>query len=171
MELFEAIYGRRSIRRYKPDPVPDEAIQKILAAGFAAPSACNTRPWHFIVVTDRALLDAVPTVHKFAGMLKGARAGIVCCGDTKLEARSESMSQNVAAAIQNMLLAVHSLGLGAVWLGIAPVQDRVEGFRRIFGIPGDVTPIGMISIGYPAEEKPAYTPELMEGRVHRDRWG
>jgi nitroreductase len=171
MELFDALYGRRSIRRYKPDPVPEDVMGRILSAGFAAPTAHNSRPWHFIVVTDRALLDLVPAVHKYSSMLKGAPAGIVCCGDTKLEDRAETMSQNVAAAIQNMLLAAHGLGLGAVWLGIAPVQDRTEGIRRIFGIPGDITPVGMISLGYPAEEKPAYSAELMEGRVHRDRWG
>ena len=112
----------------------------------------------------------MPTYHPYASMLKEAPVGIVCCGDTKAENRIGYIAQDVAAAIENMLLTIHDLGLGGVWLGIYPREERVEGVRRTFKIPEDVIPIGIIAMGYPAEEKPPHTPLLMEGRVHTDTW-
>jgi nitroreductase len=170
MELQTAIFGRRSIRKFTSQPISEKQIETILAAGFAAPSASNKQPWHFIVVTNKALLNEVPTYHPYASMLKEAPLGIVCCGDTKAENRTGYIAQDVAAAIENMLLTIHDLGLGGVWLGVYPREERVEGVRRTFKIPEDVIPIGIIAAGYPAEEKTPHTPQLMEGRVHTDTW-
>ncbi|GAB4371912.1 MAG: nitroreductase family protein [Spirochaetales bacterium] len=170
MELENVIFGRRSIRRFTARPVPEEWIEKILAAGFAAPSASNKQPWEFIVVTERVLLDEVPTYHQYAAMLGEAPVGIVCCGNTKFENRIDYLQQDVAAAIQNMLLTIHDLGLGGVWLGVYPVQERVAGVRKTFQIPSDVVPVGIIALGFPAENKPPHTFTIPEGRVHRNKY-
>ncbi|MFQ3621363.1 MAG: nitroreductase family protein [Spirochaetales bacterium] len=171
MELEKAILGRRSIRHFEPKSVPEDEIEKILASGFAAPSASNKQPWEFIVVTDRALLDRVPTYHQYAAMLKEAPCAIVCCGNVTLENRVDYLEQDVAAAIQNMLLTIHDLGLGGVWLGIFPMQERVEATRKLFHIPDEVIPVGIIALGYPAEQKPPHEPKLPANRVFHNFYG
>ena len=170
MELENVIFGRRSIRRFTARPIPEESIEKILASGFAAPSASNKEPWEFIVVTERSLLDEVPSYHQYAAMLREAPVGIVCCGNTKYENRIDYLQQDVAAAIQNMLLTIHDLGLGGVWLGVYPVKERVAGVRKTFSIPEEVIPVGIIALGFPAENKSPHTPTLLEGRVHKNRY-
>ncbi|MCX7787841.1 MAG: nitroreductase family protein [Spirochaetes bacterium] len=170
MELQNVIFGRRSIRRFMAKPVSEEWIEKILASGFSAPSASNKQPWEFIVVTERSLLDEVPNYHQYAAMLREAPVGIVCCGNTKFENRIDYLQQDVAAAIQNMLLTIHDLGLGGVWLGVYPVKERVEGVRKTFSIPEEVIPVGIIALGFPAENKPPHTPTLLPGRVHRNKY-
>lgn len=123
------------------------------------------------MVTERSLLDEVPTYHSYAAMLREAPVGVVCCGNTKYENRIDYLQQDVAAAIQNMLLTIHDLGLGGVWLGVYPMKERVEGVRKTFGIPEEVIPVGIIALGFPGENKPPYTHRLLAGRVHKDRYG
>ena len=165
-ELIQAIFTRRSIRRYSADPVGEEDVKTLLEAAMAAPSAGNSQPWHFIVVTDRQTLDALAEVHTYGKMLFEAPLCIAVCGDPSL---SRHWVQDCSAATENLLLAVAALGLGAVWLGVHPDADRSAAVRELLGIPESMAPLNLISIGHPAEEKEPRT-QYDEARVHRELW-
>ena len=167
METLKAILTRRSIRKYTGEPVSEEMIRKMLEAGMAAPSANNQQPWQFVVITDRKLLNAVPKFHEYAQMLKGAPCAILVCGEDP--DKHLYWQQDCAAAVQNILLAAHGLGLGAVWLGIYPREPRVKEMEKLLNLPGTVVPMALISIGHPAEDKPPAN-RFTEERTHRNQW-
>ena len=169
MDALEAIRTRRSIRKYDDKPVPDEVVQELLAAAMSAPSACNTQPWHFVVITDRGLLAEVPKVNPHAGMARAAPLAILVCGDVTLKQVPGYWVVDCAAAVQNLLLAAHALGLGAVWTGVYPRQERMDGFARLVNLPEHVAAHSLIVLGYPAETLPREDRYQAE-RVHRDRW-
>jgi nitroreductase len=169
MELLEAIHTRRSIRQYRPEPVSEETLRTILAAAMMAPSAGNVQPWQFIVVTDPAKLALVKDVHPYVAMAPQAPLGILVCGDLRLEKYPGFWVQDCSAAMQNLLLAAHDQGLGAVWTGIHPLEERVVRFREIFELPEPVVPLGFAVIGWPRKpgrRKDRYRP----ARIHRNRW-
>jgi nitroreductase len=169
MDVFEAILTRRSIRQYTDAPVADEIVQKMLRAAMYAPSAVNTQPWEFVVITDRAILDEIPNRHPFARMAAQAPLAILVCGDIEREMGRGYWVQDCSAATQNLLLAAHGLGLGAVWCGIHPRQDRIAAFREFFNLPEHIAPLGLIVIGYPAEQR--QTDERFQpDKVHYNRW-
>ena len=165
------LFARRSIRRYTEQPVEEEKVQVLLQAAMAAPSAANYRPWHFVVVTDATTRAALAQANQFVRMLAEAPLCIVPCGELALSHPRwpEFWVQDLSAATENLLLAATALGMGAVWCGCFPKPDRIGGVRRILDIPEGVVPLGLIAVGYPAEEKEPrtqYDPE----RVHRGRW-
>jgi nitroreductase len=121
------------------------------------------------LVTDRALLDRIPEIHPYAGMSREAAAGILVCGDSGLEKYPGNWVADCAAATQNLLLAVHALGLGGVWTGVYPGEERCQAFRDFFGLPQHVTPLAFVPIGYPAETK-THENRFKADRVHRNRW-
>ena len=169
MEVLEAILTRRSIRQYQTTSVPEELVQKLLAAAMSAPSARNSQPWRFVVIDDHQLLDQVPAINPYAEMARRAPLAILICADPSLEKSPGYWMLDCAAAAQNMLLAAHGLGLGAVWCGVYPRQPRIEGFRRLLGVPEEIVPHSLIVLGYPAEDHPRedrYRPE----RVQRNGW-
>lgn len=170
MDTIKAIMTRRSIRRFKDRPVGEKKITALLQAAMQAPSARNNQPWHFVVITERGLLSAIPEFHPNARMLLQAPLAIMICGDVQIEESIEYINTDCSAATQNLLLAAHNVGLGAVWLGIYPRERRVEEIRRLLGIPRTVTPIALVALGYAAEGK---EPErrFQPDRVHRNRWG
>jgi len=169
MELFEGILTRRSIRRYTNEKVSDDVVKKLLEAGMAAPSAGNQQPWHFVVMDERQILDEIPKIHPYAGMLKQAPVAILVCGNAEEESYKGYWVQDCSAATQNILLAAHGLGLGAVWLGVYPVEDRVDDIRKILNLPHHIIPLAVISIGYPAEEKPK-SDRFSEAKISYNRW-
>jgi nitroreductase len=165
--LVETIFARRSIRKYTSEPVSEENIQTLLEAAMAAPSASNRKPWQFVVVTERGTLDALAEAHPHGKMLFEAPLGIAVCGDlTEME---RYWVQDCSAATENLLLAVTALGLGAVWLGVYPRDERVSAVRRILDLPDHITPLNVVSIGHPAEEKQPRT-QFDGNRVHRETW-
>ena len=169
MELMEAILTRRSIRHFKPDPIPEDLVNKLLQAAMQAPSAANAQPWHFIVIDDRFLLEQVTTFHPAAGCLRLAPMAILVCGDNQLEKRPDRYILDCSAATQNMLLAAHAQGLGAVWLGIHPEHLRIEKISRMLHLPAHVHPLALVAVGYPErtlEPADRFKPE----RVHHNRW-
>ena len=169
MNVSDAILTRRSIRKFTDEPVTEAQATALLTAAMAAPSAGNQQPWQFVVVRDKAMLEAVARINPYAVMAPKAPLGILVCGDTRAEKYAGYWVIDCAAAVQNLLLAAHGMGLGAVWTGIHPTQDRVEGFAKLFGAPAGVIPHSFIPVGHPAEEKQRedrYRPE----RVHRDRF-
>lgn len=164
MEALEAILSRRSIRRYTDQKISDELIKKMLQAAMSAPSAHNYQPWHFILINDRKLLDQIPQFHHYAKMLKQAPLAIAVCGDLTLEKNTDYIIEDCSAASQNILLAAHALGLGAVWLGIHPRKERVDGLKKLLKTEEHILPVSLISIGYPAEQKSAevrYNPDIV----------
>lgn len=169
MEAMEAILTRRSIRRYTGEPVPDSLIDEILRAAMSAPSSKNQQPWHFVVITDRGILREVPTFHPYAKMVPDAPVAILVCGDLHREQHPAFWAQDCSAATQNILLAAHAMGLGAVWLGVHPLEERVLGFRRLVGLPAHIVPLSLVPIGIPAVKKPRED-RFDRSRIHRDRW-
>ena len=169
MDAFEAIHGRRSIRSYTSEAIPEDVIEDLLKAAMAAPSAGNQQPWQFVVIDDRKLLDAIPEYHEHSAMLKQAPLAIAMCGDQRLERHKGFWVQDCSAATQNLLLAAHAKGLGAVWLGIYPVEERVKKTQQLLGLPKEVIPLAVVALGYPAESKdPA--DRFDSSRVHRNCW-
>jgi nitroreductase len=169
MDGFETIITRRSIRKYKKQPIPPELIQKLFEAASQAPSAGNQQPWQFILLDDHTILNVIPTFHPNAKMLTGAEKAIVICGDLDKEKFKGYWMIDCAAATQNMLLAAHSLGLGACWLGLYPRKNRITAMKKLFHLPSHIIPFAIVSLGYAAEEKTIehrYDPT----RVHHNKW-
>lgn len=169
MDAYEMIRTRRSIRKYKKQTIPDEVIEKLLHAGFSAPSAGNQQPWHFVILDDRKILNVIHTFHPSARMLIDADKAILVCGDLHLEKFKGYWMIDCAAATENILLAGHSLGLGCCWLGLYPREGRVLGMRKLLQLPTYIIPFSLISLGYPAESKPSEKRYNTE-RVHRNKW-
>lgn len=169
MDALKAIFTRRSIRKFTAQPVPESLIETVLRAAMSAPSAGNQQPWHFVVVDDRSMLDRIPTFCPYAAMCREASLGILVCGDTALERYQGFWVQDCSAATQNLLLAAHALGLGAVWTGVYPRDERVRGFRELLKLPDSVIPLSFVVIGYPAEH-PRPADRFRRERIHRNRW-
>ena len=171
-ESIMPILGRRSIRKYRDgEPVGAEALQALLEAAMSAPSAMAQDPWRFLVLRERDALAALAEILPYGKMLNQAALGIVVCGDIARANRQQLsyLLQDCSAATENILLAAHLLGLGAVWLGVHPNEDRITGVRRRFGVPEDILPVAAISIGHPAEHpepRTRYNPAF----VHAERW-
>ncbi|HHV71098.1 MAG TPA: nitroreductase family protein [Clostridia bacterium] len=150
---MKAILNRRSIRKYTQEPVPDGVIKELLEAAMSAPSAGNEQPWEFVVINDRQILNEIPKFHPYSQMLKEAPVAILVCGDLNQQKYDGYWVLDCAAATENILIAAQDKGLGAVWLGIYPAEERIEGMRKLLGIPDHVVPVALIALGYPAEHK------------------
>jgi nitroreductase len=170
MDTLEAILTRQSIREYTPQAVPDELVGELMAAAMQAPSAGNQQPWHFILVTSRQQLNALADVLPFGKMLKDAPLGIVVCADLELEKYPGFWVQDCSSATMNILLAAHNRGLGAVWVGVFPIEARVSGLKHILGLPASVIPLSVIPLGYPAPSTKPVVSRYDETRLHYNRW-
>jgi nitroreductase len=169
MDGFETIITRRSIRKYKKQPIPPETIQKLFEAACQAPSAGNQQPWQFILIDDHKILNVIPTFHPNAKMLPDADKAIVICGDLQWEKFKGYWMIDCAAATQNILLAAHTLGLGACWLGLYPRDNRITAMKKLFHLPSHIIPFSIVSLGFAGETKPTeyrYDP----ARVHHNKW-
>jgi nitroreductase len=169
METLEAIHTRRSVRRYEDRPVAEDLVEKLLAAAMSAPSARNAQPWHFVVIDDRQTLGEIAAINPNAQMARHAPLAILVCGDLGLELSAGYWVVDCAAAVENLLLAAHALGLGAVWTGVYPRPERMDGLRQLVKLPEGVVAHSIVVLGYPAEQPPprdAFRPE----RIHRNTW-
>ena len=169
MNTLKAIFTRRSVRDFLPDDVNEKDLEDLLRAGMQAPSANNEQPWHFIVIDDPNLLHEIPGFHPHAEMLHDAPLAILVCSDRKLETKRASWLQDCSAATQNILLAAHAKGLGAVWLGIFPDADRVKGMQLLLSIPEDIRPVSLVAVGHPRSVPDPEDRYKLE-RVHRNKW-
>jgi nitroreductase len=127
---MNAILNRRSIRKYKDIKVSDETIEQLLKAGMAAPSAGNEQPWEFVVLRDKEIMKKITEIHPYSQMLLSTDAAIVVCGDESKEVFKGFWVQDCSAAAENILIAAEDMGLGAVWLGVYPMADRVDAYKR-----------------------------------------
>jgi nitroreductase len=169
MELMEGVLTRRSIRKFEDRPVDETLVRDILEAAMMAPSAINAQPWQFVVADDRAVLDAVAEIHPYVKMAARAPLGILVCGDLSLEKYPGYWVQDCSAAMQNLLLAAHASGLGAVWTGIHPMAEREAAYREVFSLPENVIPLGFAVIGWPAQQ-PKSESRFREDRIHRNTY-
>ncbi len=150
MNGTELIRARRSIRKYMAgEKIPREDIQTMLEAAMMAPSANNSRPWEFVVVESREVLDQLMAAHPYTGMLATASAAIVVCGRPDLQSGKEFWPQDCGAAIENLLLQATELGYGTCWCGCYPVMDRAEKVREILQVSS--VPVAIVALGVPNE--------------------
>ena len=170
LELYKAIRTRRSIRRYRPDSVPDQIIRKIIEASSWAPSSSNSQPWEFVVVRDGNTLERLSKTHAYADMLKGAPLCIVACSDP--ERSPNHWVEDCSIAVENMLLSARGEGLGTCWIAVYRPNDveRENRIREVLSIPADIRVIALIGVGYPAESPQPPARRRLEDIVHYERY-
>lgn len=163
---MDAIFERRSIRKYKDTPVEKEKIEKLLRAAMQAPSAGNQQPWEFIVIQDKEMLKKLSQMSPYAKMIGDSAVSILVLGNTQNMRYSEYWEQDLGAATQNLLLQAVELDLGAVWLGVAPLQDRMDFIKSAFNLPENIKPYAVVPVGYPEGQNNKFVDRYDEARVH-----
>jgi len=167
-EVLRTIERRRSIRKFTDQPVDQETLTLLMKAAMAAPTAMNAQPWEFVVITEKPVIDRLRKHMMFGKMNATA---VICVLGSRRKQKNKAGDlfwvQDCSAATQNILLAATSLGLGAVWVGVYPVFIFQQTVSAILNLPERVTPLNLIYLGYPAEEKEPRTQYEAE-RVH---WG
>ena len=168
--ILQAIKNRRSIRKYKPTPVTKEQIRLMLEAAMLSPSACNTRPWRFIAITNRELLDKIAAEHSHARMLATAPLAIVVVAlPATQEANMNGLPygfypQDCGAATQNIMLQAEAMGLGTCWCGVYPKGEKMAAMAALLGIPKGELPFCVIAVGE-KDEDPAPRGKYEEEKV------
>ena len=169
---IENIMTRTSIRQYKDQPVEQEKIDIMLKAAMAAPTAVNLQPWHFIVINDKN------TIKLLSGQQPtNAPLMIAVCGDTDKTTMPDGNGklpdfwvQDVSAATENLLLAAHAQGLGAVWTGVYPVMERVAEVANVLNCPNNIIPLAVVRIGYP-DESPEPKDKFKQENISYNKFG
>lgn len=164
---------RTSVRQYAPErTIGADTVETLLRAAMSAPSAVNKQPWEFVVLDNREAIDSLAEVLPYAKMLTGAPLAVVTCGNMERALEGEGRGfwiQDVSAATENLLLAAHAMGLGAVWTGVYPDSTRTADVSRALGLPSNVIPLAVVPIGYLAGPQ---TPKDKwdAGKVHKNGW-
>ncbi|MDI6766782.1 MAG: nitroreductase family protein [Bacteroidota bacterium] len=166
---MNSIFKRRSIRQYTKQEVSEDDVKNLLEAAMCAPSASNVRPWHFVVVRDKAMLEKLSLTHQYAYMVKNASVAIVVCGDYTLHTHKDYWVLDCSAAAENILIEVTELNLGAVWVAVYPRETRIEHVRNVLKLPENIIPLCVIPMGYPAEKIEPIN-KLDQSRIHVERW-
>lgn len=169
MNVLDAIFTRRSIRSFTGEIISDEDLTTILKAGFQAPSAHNRQPREYIVIKDEEILNTIPTFHPYTKMLPKAKCGIVVCGNKEKQSEVGFLALDSAASIQNMLLAAHGLGLGAVWCGLYPIPELMGPMAELLGLPEDIVPISMVVVGIKDKDSKPID-RYNEDNIRYDKW-
>ena len=170
--VINAIMTRTSVRQYTDEPVTDAQIETLLRAAMAAPTAADARPWAFVVVKERSMLDSIPMHIKQAVPVARSQVAITICGDMQKAFEGEARNywiEDTSAATENLLLAAHSMGLGAVWCGVYPQSDKVKYLSELLQLPDYIVPMGIVAIGHPAES-PEPKDKWDAERVHVNTW-
>lgn len=169
---IEDIMTRTSVRSYSGKAVESEQLDTLLRAAMAAPTAGNKQPWRFVVIDNQDLLDSISSNFDSMKMAQNASVAVVMCGDVTATFEGEGQDywiEDVSAASENLLLAAHAIGLGAVWCGIYPLTERVNKFSDMLNLPENIIPMACICIGYPSGEttpKDKWKPEY----IHYNSW-
>lgn len=169
--VLNNIMTRTSIRQFTSQPIAKDTLMSIVRAGMAAPSAVNLQPWSFIIIDEPETLQKLNEVHPYAN-LKTATAAIVVCGlldKTDNEGIRAYWVQDCSAATENILLAAHGYGIGAVWCGVYPNPERIPAVKEVLQIPENVEPLNIITMGWPAEN-PEPKNKWREANVHFQKW-
>ena len=163
------IFKRQSVRRFKDEKVPDEVIENLLKAAMQAPSSCNAQPWEFIVISKDEDKKAISEMHRFATPAAGASHLIVTVGNLNEAKVIGMIEQDLGACNENILLQATHEGLGAVWLGFHPIEDRTLKLKQYLEIPDHCIPFSVICVGYPKEEGRVHL-RYDRSKVHFDRY-
>lgn len=164
------IFTRRSVRKYADKPVEKEKVEKLLRRAMQAPSATNQQPWEFIVVDDKELLKKLSSFSPYSKFVADAPLAMVLLNRTGLRAQGH-VPQDMGACMENLLLQAVELDLGAVWMGAGLGDERDRNITKIFDLPENVKPFGVVSIGYPAEENAnKFVERYDESRVHYNKY-
>jgi nitroreductase/flavin reductase (DIM6/NTAB) family NADH-FMN oxidoreductase RutF len=170
--VLDNIMTRTSVRAYQDRPIEDEQVETMLRAAMAAPSAGNKQPWKFVIIKDKNTLATIADHFHTMTMAAQAPMAIVVCGDMELTFPGDGVDywvEDASAATENLLLAAHSLGLGAVWCGIYPLPERVQYLSELLQLPENIVPLNVIPVGYPAED-PAPKDKWKPESVHYESW-
>lgn len=161
---LKGIFHRTSVRQYQDKPVEKEKIKLMLRAAMAAPSAMNQQPWEYYVVTNREIIEKLSESTPYTGCAKGAPVVFVAC--YRKECLRPMYAQiDMSASVENLLLEADELGLGAVWMGIAPIEERMKLIAEIVDMPDELEAFALIACGYPLKEQ-AQQDRYEEARVH-----
>ncbi len=178
-QAISTIMSRTSVRRYTDEMPSEEEIKTILEAAMSAPSAMSYYPWHFVVIKDEAVKDSLREALPYAKMINKGCVGIVVCGDESLyEAVSKREGEDntlywvedCSAATENMLLAAHAIGLGAVWTGIFPLESRIKLLKKLLQLPEKITPLNLVLVGKPLGNLPKAKNKFDESKIHNDKF-
>ena len=171
--VMQNILNRKSVRSYTSEPVSREQLDTLLRAAMAAPTGRDMRPWKFVVVNDPAAMKALATQLPYAKMLGEAQAAIAVCGDLSVLDKEGKPSTNwtfdCSAATENLLLAAEAMGLGAVWTGVYPYEERMSAVKEALQLPDHIVPLNLIPIGHPkgdAQPKDKYD----ANNIHYNQW-
>ncbi len=170
MDIFEAIFTRRSIRAFTEEAVSDADVKRMLEAAMVAPSAGNAQPWRFIVVRAQETLEKIAEVNPYAGMAKKSSVCIAVCADLNAEKYPGYWQQDCAAALQNLMLAGRGLGIGTVWTGVYPDESRTAIFKEFFALPEHAEVLGIVVCGHPAQDFKARD-NYDAQKVFTEKWG
>lgn len=171
-DLLDVIYTRRSVRKFTGEKVKKDDLNAMLRAGMSAPSAVNVQPWAFVVVTDRKILDQLCEALPYAKMLDKAGAAIIVCGipDKDDTYAKKYWVMDCSLASENILLAAHALGYGALWTASYPDSEKVKAVRKILSIPDNIIPLNVIPIGVPADKNAKPVDKFKEENIHWEKW-
>ncbi len=168
---LSVIQERKSVRKFTSEPVSRKDIETLMRAGMAAPSGMDKRPWQFIAITDKSIMQKIRKFQPYAGGLDTSPAAIVVCGDLKKSSPNvpEFWITDTCAATQNILLAAESMGLGAVWCGLYPQKERMEKTREVLDLPEYIMPLCVIPIGHP--DGTQYPKDKFDpSTIHWEKW-
>ena len=163
------IFKRKSVRKFKQEKVPDELIENLLKAGMQAPSSCNSQPWEFIVVSESDDKQAISEMHKFAKPAANASHLIITLGNLNEAKVIGMIEQDLGACNENILLQATHEGLGAVWLGFHPIEERTLRLKEYLEIPDYCIPFSVICVGWPAQDSEVKL-RYDKSKVHFDRF-
>jgi len=169
MEVQEALLNRRSIRKYKDQKISKDDLNSILKAAMYAPSAMNLQAWQFILIDNKNVLIKTIKSIPYAEMLKQSAAAIIVCGDSSVEKNESWLLQNCSAAIQNILLSAHGLGIGTCWIAIHGMDDVYKNIKTQFNLPQNIVPVSLISLGYP-DEFVKVEERFKKDKIHYNKW-
>lgn len=170
MELLEAIFTRRSSRRFRAQKIEAKDLDILLQAAMNAPSARNEQPWHFLIVTEKEVLEKMPTIHPHAQMCRQAPMAIIPCFNADEYKYDDTLwALDLAACTQNILLAARGQNLGAVWVAIYPKEERINSMRNLLELPEKVIPFCIIPVGY-TDVPQERTNRFNEDRIHFNHW-
>jgi len=167
---MESINIRRSIRKYKSTKVEKEKIEKLLKSAMQAPSAGNQQPWEFLVIENEDTLKELAGMSLYAKMVEKAPLAIVLLGNQDYMRFPENWEQDMAAAMQNLILEAVELDLGSVWLGVAPLEERMIYIKELFKLEDEILPFSIAVLGYPEGEGNKFIERYDETRVHYEKY-
>lgn len=169
-ECFDGpVLSRRSVQSFLSKSVEEIELLRLLKAAMCAPSVDDERPWHFLVIREKPVRMKLAEISPYTHVVNDAPVAIVVCGDESLQIQQGCWVLDCSAATENILIEAQLIGLGALWLGVYPVEGRIQKVRSILSTPGHIIPFSIIAVGYPAEYK-APVSRFDERRVHWDQW-